>query len=75
MESRIQSFLEERIHPLILEEKYANPAIDKLLAAIGGWTNVGTRMRWPYRWVPEERVAVLRDEVRKRIPELFENHP
>lgn len=73
IEGRIQGFLQEHIHPLIHEERYANPAIDKLLAAIGGWTNVGTRMRWPYRWVPEERVAALRDEARKKVPELFED--
>jgi hypothetical protein len=27
-----------------------NQALDKLLTAIGGWSNVGTRLRWPYKW-------------------------
>ena len=72
IEKRIQGFLEKWIHPMIFRERYSNPAIDKLLAAIGGWADIGTRMRWPYRGVPEDRVATLRAEALNVIPELFE---
>lgn len=72
LEERIQGFLGKWIHPLIFEEGYSNPAIDKLLAAIGGWADIGTRMRWPYRWVPEDRVARLRGEAMRVMPEILE---
>lgn len=44
IERKVQTFLTD-----YLPAGYSNPARDKLLAAIGGWSNVGTRLRWPYR--------------------------
>jgi dihydrodipicolinate synthase/N-acetylneuraminate lyase len=50
---------------------YSNPALDKFLAAIGGWGSVGTRLRWPYKWIAEEEVAAARIEAKNLLPEFF----
>jgi dihydrodipicolinate synthase/N-acetylneuraminate lyase len=70
LEQRIRNFMDRHIVPL-LQGGYSNMAVDKLLAAIGGWGPVGTRLRWPYRWITEEAVAPLRTEARKILPEFF----
>lgn len=71
VERRIQSFFARHITPLISEQGYANAAVDKLLAAIGNWSTVGTRLRWPYRWIEESVAESLRPIARRQIPELF----
>jgi dihydrodipicolinate synthase/N-acetylneuraminate lyase len=72
LEKRILLFINEHISPLITEERYAPQACDKLLAAIGGWANIGTRLRWPYRSIPEERVTVLQKKAQQLLPEFFQ---
>lgn len=71
LEVRIQQFMTEHIVPYITQQGYSNQAVDKLLAAVGGWADVGTRLRWPYRWVPEKEVAAVRQACRKLVPEFF----
>ncbi|MCP4399000.1 MAG: dihydrodipicolinate synthase family protein [bacterium] len=71
VEKRIQQFMNTHILPFITQQKYSNQALDKLLAAIGGWANIGTRLRWPYRWIPEKEAERLRPIAREMIPELF----
>jgi hypothetical protein len=71
LEQRIQAFVEESIMPFKRDQGYSNQALDKLLAAVGGWAPVGTRLKWPYRWVPEEDVAPLRPVAVRMLPELF----
>lgn len=71
VEKRIQQFMDEYIHPFITKQEYSNQAVDKLLAAIGGWGDIGTRLRWPYRWIPEEEAERLRPIARQMMPELF----
>jgi len=71
LERRIGAFLEEFIMPFKCDQEYSNQALDKLLAAIGGWAPVGTRLKWPYRWVPEEDVVPLRPVAPRVLPELF----
>ncbi len=70
-EGRIQQFMADHIAPFITEQNYANQAADKLLAAIGGWANVGTRLRWPHRWIAETEAQQLRPIAQELIPELF----
>jgi hypothetical protein len=41
------------------------------MAAIGNWADVGTRLRWPYRFVPESEAKRLQPLARKALPELF----
>jgi 4-hydroxy-tetrahydrodipicolinate synthase len=69
---RLLSFFDRSITPYIMRDAYSNPAVDKLLATIGGWCDVGTRMRWPYRSIPEDHVPALRRAARAELPELFE---
>jgi len=71
VERRIQYFMNDHIVPFITEQGYSNQALDKLLAAIGDWADIGTRLRWPYRWIPEKEADRLRPIAREMIPELF----
>lgn len=69
-ESRILRFFEECIIPFI-HRGYSNPALDKLLAAAGGWSAAGTRLRWPYQWIAEEEVGQVGVRARYYLPEFF----
>jgi dihydrodipicolinate synthase/N-acetylneuraminate lyase len=69
-EGRLRSFLDAHIGPLG-RAGYSDPALDKTLAAIGGWAPIGTRVRWPHRWVPEEAIPPLRAAAEAAVPELF----
>jgi len=71
IEGRIRKFMNDHLLPF--REKYgaSNQALDKLLAAVGNWAPVGTRLRWPYRGVDETEAAALRPVARRMIPELF----
>jgi dihydrodipicolinate synthase/N-acetylneuraminate lyase len=67
---KIVAFFDRYIVPL-KTQGYSNPALDKTLAAIGGWAPVGTRVRWPYASVPEEVVTRLTPVARTALPEMF----
>src|SRR5262249_6598243 len=60
IEQRIGRFMNDHIVPFRDKFGYSNAALDKLLAAIGNWGPVGTRLRFPYRSVPECAVQPLR---------------
>jgi dihydrodipicolinate synthase/N-acetylneuraminate lyase len=70
LEQRICQFLETEIMPFKLIEGHCNAALDKLLAAIGGWAPIGTRLRRPYRWIDEAVVPSLRRLAHDIVPEL-----
>jgi dihydrodipicolinate synthase/N-acetylneuraminate lyase len=70
VERRLGGFLTEHIGPL-QREGYANPALDKALACLGGWCDVDSRVRSPYRSVDAARLLALRPVVRAAVPELF----
>jgi 4-hydroxy-tetrahydrodipicolinate synthase len=70
IQQEILAFLEQHIIPYIKAE-YVNAAADKLLAAIGNWSRVGTRLRWPYRWIPEDDVASLRKAAHAGLAKFF----
>lgn len=71
VETTIRSFFGDHIEPL-QAAGYGPPALDKALAHIGGWSDTGTRVRWPASSVPTEHAEQLRDEARRRIPFLFD---
>jgi dihydrodipicolinate synthase/N-acetylneuraminate lyase len=71
VERRLQRFFADHITPLS-RQGYCDPALDKTLAAIGGWAPVGTRVRWPHRFVPSDVVPALREAARQAVPELFD---
>ena len=70
LEGRLQGFLDRHIIPF-QRRGLANPALDKTLAHIGGWADIGTRVRWPYQSVPEDEATALRPLARAALPELF----
>lgn len=69
-EERIQRFMREAIHPFISVHGYSNQAVDKLMAAAGGWGPVSSRLRWPYRWLGEEQVVATRVALEEMLPEF-----
>lgn len=70
IQERILKFFELCIAPY-KNAGYSNPALDKYLAAIGGWANIGTRLRWPYKWIDERDIAKVREIAWKLLPEFF----
>lgn len=70
---RIQQFMREQILPYREHHGFSNIALDKLLAAIGGWADIGTRLRWPYRSIPPAEADKLRPFARRLLPELFDH--
>ena len=73
LETRILAFFENHIFPLLRDRAYGDHALDKLLAAIGGWAAVGTRVRWPYNGFAPEVAENLRPIARRELPELFQS--
>ncbi|MFC5086672.1 dihydrodipicolinate synthase family protein [Microvirga arabica] len=71
LECRIRTFLDTYILPYRLNGGHSNAALDKLLASIGNWAPIGTRLRRPYRWIAEAEANRLRSIARDLLPELF----
>lgn len=71
LESRIREFMQVFIEPFITVSGFTNTAVDKLLAAIGNWQDIGTRVRWPHRSIPESEADRLRPIANQMLPELF----
>ena len=71
IEKKILKFMNHYIEPYITEKGYPNHACDKLMAAIGGWADIGTRLRWPYHWIPQKDADYLRPIAHEMIPEIF----
>jgi 4-hydroxy-tetrahydrodipicolinate synthase len=70
LEAKILGFLEEFIIPFRQKGGHSNQALDKLMAAVGNWSAVGTRLRWPYRGIDESEVRPLRKIARERLPDF-----
>ena len=74
-QARLQCFFQRYITPYITEQRYANAAVDKLLAVIGGWAPLTTRMRWPYRSIPAEDAVRLRAIARTELLDFVDTDP
>ncbi|MFF0268633.1 dihydrodipicolinate synthase family protein [Kribbella sp. NPDC004536] len=72
VERRVVEFFAAHVVPL-QKAGLSNPALDKFLAAVGGWADVGTRVRWPMQAATDEQVAAARPAARSLLPELFGN--
>ncbi|WP_044256031.1 dihydrodipicolinate synthase family protein [Rhodopirellula sp. SWK7] len=72
IEKRLQAFFAKHITPYIRDMKYCNAACDRLLAHIGGWTDISPTLRWPYRSIPVGEAERLRPIAREQLPEFFE---
>lgn len=70
IEERIHQFFSTCIEPFA-RMGYSNPALDKFLAAVGDWAPIGTRLRWPYDWIPEGEISTAKKIARQILPEFF----
>ncbi|WP_116946797.1 dihydrodipicolinate synthase family protein [Jiangella endophytica] len=70
LEARIATFFRRHIAPL-QAARLSNPALDKFLATVGGWADIGTTLRWPASSAPDDAVAPARADARGLLPELF----
>jgi dihydrodipicolinate synthase/N-acetylneuraminate lyase len=68
----IRKDMKKFIEPLITEHRYPNHACDRFMAVLGGWADVGEKLRWPYRSVPIEYANEIRKSAADVIPEFFE---
>ena len=73
IEKSLLGFFKKVIDPL-KEAGYSNPALDKFLAAVGGWSKISTMVRWPYRSVPESNIDHATKYARKVLPGFFFQH-
>ena len=72
VETRIGEFFKRCIRPFV-QAGYSNPALDKFLAAVGGWAPVGTRLRWPYKSIDEREAPAARVVCERLLPEFFKS--
>lgn len=70
VERRIGEFFGQHVVPL-QKAGLSNPALDKFLAAVGDWADVGTRVRWPMASATQEQVEAARPAALRLLPELF----
>jgi len=71
VEQRLQTFMNQHIAPFLTDQHYCNGACDHLLACIGGWADIGSQMRWPYRSIPAAEAARLRPIAKAMLPEFL----
>jgi len=71
LEKRIKQFMSESIEPFITRQFFPNHACDRFMALVGGWADVGAKLRWPYKSIPEELARPIRKKARQIIPEFF----
>ncbi len=74
VEQRLRRFMDEYIGPFITEQGYCNAACDRFMALLGGWADVGERMRWPYRSIPAAEAARIRPAAEMLVPEFMEQN-
>lgn len=72
LEVRIRDFMDHCIAPFITRDGYPNHACDRFMALVGGWADVGDRLRWPYASIPADLAPTVRQKGRDLIPEFFE---
>jgi dihydrodipicolinate synthase/N-acetylneuraminate lyase len=70
IERRINEFFARHVAPL-QAQGLSNPALDKFLATVGAWADVGVRTRWPMNAAPDAAVEPARRAARTIVPELF----
>lgn len=70
VETRILKFFNQCILPFHTKG-YSDTALDKFLAATGGWTKIDTRLRWPYQGIDPREVAKARKAGHQLLPEFF----
>jgi len=70
IEEKIMLFLETCILPFS-KNGYSDTALDKLLAFAGNWSNLTTRLKWPYKGVSTDEACKIRDTAKRMLPEIL----
>lgn len=70
VEEKIILFLKTCILPFS-KNGYSDTALDKLLAFAGNWSNLSTRLKWPYKGVSQDEACKIRDAAKKMLPEIL----
>lgn len=71
LEARINQFMSELFAPFITKHHFPNHACDRFMALVGGWADVGEKLRWPYKSIPKKLTESIRIKAIKMIPEFF----
>lgn len=71
LERRINAFMQQAVLPLVKRFGLSNGALDKLMAAAGGWAPISQRMLWPYDSASDEAVRDAAQAARALLPEFF----
>ena len=70
-EAEIQSVFKTAMDPY--RGKFSNSALDKALAAAGGWAGISPALRWPLTSIPASDIEGLSIHFRQGLPYLFED--
>lgn len=71
LEARFVKFLRTHLIPVARRDGLSDAALDKLMAAAGGWGPISARLMWPYSFADDETVAAVARAARDEMPELF----
>jgi len=71
LESRINHFMQTHLVALATQLGLSNCALDKLMAAAGGWSPITEKLLWPYHSASELDVSRVAAAARNELPELF----
>jgi len=71
LESRINRFMQTHLVTLAARHGLSNGALDKLMAAAGGWSPISEKLLWPYHNASELDVSRVAAAARNELPELF----
>ncbi|WP_051333824.1 dihydrodipicolinate synthase family protein [Mesorhizobium sp. WSM3224] len=71
IQARIQAFLTDHVLPFRVRYQVSDAALDKAMAAAGGWGNIGPRLLWPYSSVPDAEIPRLATAARTIFPEWW----
>lgn len=72
LDKDVQKFICEHIVPYISALQYSDQAVDKFMAANGGWCSISPKIRWPYRSISYADVLIKREAYKKILPQFFE---
>lgn len=73
LESRFRQFLHQTMIPLAKDHGLSDAALDKAMAAAGGWGPIGPQLLWPYSAASIEMVAAIRASAMRLVPELMQD--
>jgi hypothetical protein len=63
--------MNDYISNFFAEQGYCNGACNRFMALLGGWPDIGARMRWPHRSIPPAAAERARPAGRGLVPEFM----